>query len=521
MIKTTMKKSSARGLIADEKGALTIFMILVGTSVMILFLAVFNYGRFLMAGRQTELALEASLNSVLSYYEKSLAGEMGLFALDTEDALLEDIGKEYFIDNLGDPGKINGQACLSYNLSYPAESRMSVDSVIAAQAVDLERIEGLKSAFIDILKSAGVTDLKSVLSLVGKGAGGLAAGEDAGLTGDLDLDAADLDAARDAFNERVAEGEREWIDMLQAGGSGEDRRVKIWQLLSGEPPEGTHTIKYMPADIAYTGYISRFGFEGDAAFWEGLFLKPGSVLGGICFLPTAIFQIYDFIVEIKDGLSVAMDRNIKKALLVEYLINEMDFATNMPVMDRYFARAELEYILCGKDSSWDNIRFVALKLLMLRSFEHLINSIISGEVADEITLAAQVIESVIKGANDVEKLFNGERVPAFPGQSIINMSYKDHLRLLLYSQDEEILRGAARGLVQANIWHWEGTDGAGLLQGTDGAGLLAADFALDRFATEVRAEAMTRLSLWPFGGVTIRREGVMGYDKPFALLSQE
>ena len=513
----------------DNKGAATVYLLLVGAATLTLFLAVFNYGRFLMAQRQVELALEASLNSLLSYYDRNLAREMGLFAFDTRDALLAEKGREYFLDNIGGPGTINGQTCESYTVSYPEEGRLDISAVLAAQAVDLKRIEGWTGMVSDLLSAVGITDWGSLLSFVGKGPlGDAATGEGAGLTGDMDMD---LGAVEDAFNERVDNEERNWVEAFESNRERDDGRIRIWQLLSARAPEDVFVDRMMPAEIRRGAGAGGFGLWGDAAFWEGLFLDPRGSLGGLWFLTVASTQIYDLIDEIKNGIPEALTSGYNKALLIEYIIGEMDFATNKPVMDRYFSRAEVEFMLYRRESSWGNVRQVALKILILRSCLHLVDAATSGKIVDEITLAAAVVEAVIKGGWDVEKLYAGERVPAYPGLPRVTISYKDHLRLLLTYQSEKALRSAAQGLAQANLWYWAGGGddsgtGAGFDPGAkaaDGLGSAGAaprpgDFALSRYGTEVRAEVRTELSLWPFGTVKIHREGIMGYDKPFALL---
>jgi len=116
----------------------------------------------------------------------------------------------------------------------------------------------------------------------------------------------------------------------------------------------------------------------------------------------------------------------------------------------------------------------------------------------------------------VDKLYAGERIPAFPGVSQLTMSYKDHLRLFLLCQRGGNQRQAFQRVVSVNLWHW-----AGGSSGSSGRSVRFDDYTLDRYASEVRAAVDTELRLWPFGSVRIRREGVMGYDRPFALLPSQ
>jgi hypothetical protein len=135
-------------------------------------------------------------------------------------------------------------------------------------------------------------------------------------------------------------------------------------------------------------------------------------------------------------------------------------------------------------------------------------------VIDEVTLAKAVAEAVLKGAAETEKLFAGERIPAFPGQTRLTMSYKDHLRLFLLCQKGTEQNQALQRLIQTNLWHWRAKETAG-----KAAAAGAAAFSLSRYATEIRVIAESKISLWPFGVALIRREGVMGYDRSFTLVS--
>lgn len=124
-----------RSFIDEDTAAITVYFLLAGSALILLLLALFNFGRFLMARQQAATALEASAASVLSHYQTDLVREMGLFALDTRDAAgLQAAGKTYFTANLGEPGAINSQKCLIYALSFPEESRLNQEEILTIQA---------------------------------------------------------------------------------------------------------------------------------------------------------------------------------------------------------------------------------------------------------------------------------------------------------------------------------------------------------------------------------------------------
>ena len=231
-------------------------------------------------------------------------------------------------------------------------------------------------------------------------------------------------------------------------------------------------------------------------------------------MPESVDRIQDFLSEITDELAGTLKKGKDRVLFNGYLLSMLDFATNKPAVDRYFSRCEVEYILWGYDNSWDNIRRTALQLFLLRTSIHILKAVAALEVVDKVTLIKTITEGIVEGSADVEKLFAGERITLLPGVSLASVSYKDHLRLLLSCQNESEQRKNLQKLVQANLWHWAGKASDSGKEGVDA-------FALDRYATEIRIAAETELILWPFGSIRIRREGVMGYDRPFSLLPQE
>ena len=528
--------SCKRRLIREEDASAAVFFLMVGSAMLLLFLAVFNYGRYLMAERQVELALEASAVSVLSYYEPRLTRELGLYALDTLDASLAAKGKDYFVKNLGSAGSVNGQVCLDYRLEYPSNGRLSISAVLAAQAVDARRIEGWIGLGQDLFEVIGKTDWQNLMEIPGRGfhfsgetevygasevygtpyADGTSYMDDG--YGDISVEDAPVEQERPAWLNKMESN-------AEADGSG---RIRFWQFLSSRPPQDLFTDRIMPAAAAAAQYQAKYQLDEETVFWEHAFLNPASAVTDATFVTKMFRQVGEFLSVVKISLTGSVEKGINKLLFTEYLLGELDFATNKPVVDRYFYRCEAEYVLCGFDNAWDNLRNMALRLFLLRTCLHYLDSLMSMEIMDESALMLALIEGVMKGSADVEKLFAGERIPAFPWTDGVTMSYKDHLRLFLLCQAQDEQQTALQRLVQVNLWYWAtgassgDTTGnsTGASIGITGAGDAGA-YTLNRFAAEIRVAAETELSLWPFGRRLIRREGVMGYDFPFTLLSQE
>ncbi|MEL7624861.1 MAG: DUF5702 domain-containing protein [Clostridiales bacterium] len=499
-----------RSFIDEDTAAITVYFLLAGSALILLLLALFNFGRFLMARQQAATALEASAASVLSHYQTDLVREMGLFALDTRDAAgLQAAGKTYFTANLGEPGAINSQKCLIYALSFPEESRLNQEEILTIQAVDSQRIEGWFKAGQDILNFLGLTDWQSLLK------SWLSSG-----TGEEALDHSGLEDWADWHEDENGQA----TGTEQEGGG--SAAVRLWHFFLPWPIHSGFANVELPEGIgnqAGSNEQRKKQLEELAAFGQGFSSLFGSKIDDEAnqtaeLPPGALEKIKIFLAGFQDSLSGVLAKGKDKLLFTEYLLQELDYATNKPAMERYFSRCEAEYVLWGYGNSWDNLRYTALQLFLLRSGFHLLASVINMEAVDEVTLAKEALQALVKGGLDVEKLFNGERIPAFPGQTKLTMSYKDHLRLFLICQKGTSQKQALQRLIQANLWFWQARNTSGSGQGLTGQ-MRAAEFGLSRYAAEVRVIAETKLSLWPFGATLIRREGVMGYDRPFALVS--
>ncbi len=497
--------------IGKDEGIITVYFLLAGSALILLLLALFNFGRYLTAKQQAVTALEASAASILSHYQADLVREMGLFALDAWDEDLQALGKAYFAANLGEPGAINSQKCLIYALSFPEEGRLQQEEILTIQAVDSQRIEGWFQAGQELLDFLGLSDWQSLLKLwpeeelSGQSAADIPAdwGEEAGLGAEAGLEAEEVQQKEDSGGVRL------WHFFLP------------WPISDGfadvNLPEGAGGARAAAAGE------SKKQLDKLTAFAERLFAPSNSkandvAASGAILPPGALEEIKVFLADFQKNLAEVLAKGRDKLLFTEYLLQELDYATNKPAMERYFSRCEAEYVLWGYDNSWDNLRYTALQLFLLRSGLHLLKSVIDMEVVDEITLAKAALEAMLKGGSEVEKLFNGQRIAAFPGQTRLTMSYKDHLRLFLLCQRGSLQKQAVQRLIQTNLWYWQIKNP--FRGGLETAGpVSAADFSLSRYATEVKVIVETKLSLWPFGVTLIRWKGVMGYDRPFTLVS--
>lgn len=85
--------------IIDEKGAVSVFLIMIVLLVFIFNAVLIDFARIIIAERQTEEAAKAALRSTMSAYHQSLQ-DSGLFAFDGDDAKASSIFHEVFVKNI-------------------------------------------------------------------------------------------------------------------------------------------------------------------------------------------------------------------------------------------------------------------------------------------------------------------------------------------------------------------------------------------------------------------------------------
>ncbi|MDR0469926.1 MAG: DUF5702 domain-containing protein, partial [Peptococcaceae bacterium] len=414
---------SPSAFLREQEAAVTVFFFIVGGALLMMFLAVFNYGRYLLAVRQAEKALEASAVSVLSYYQPTLTREMGLFALDVRNLFLPEIGKAYFVDNLGPPGAVNGQQCLEYSISFPEGSRLALNNILMAQAVDMKRIEGWTGLGLDILELFNLTDWMNafgasgddaeVMDALGLSALVADAGE-AGNTNGIVEGAADIvggmtDSATEGASGNSAAEYPDWLKTMDENANrSEGSNLKIWQLLMPNPPDERFSNRRLPRTAASIWDGLDTLASGSVDFWQDTLTNPISAVQAVGFFSRTIEKIEEFMSDFSGNIIRVLEQARDKIVFDEYLLQELDFATNKPVLNRYFSRCEVEYVLCGLNSAWDNVRVTALYILLLRTCVYLVDALIQGKIKDRATLVKEALQALIKGSEDVEKLYAGQ-----------------------------------------------------------------------------------------------------------------
>jgi hypothetical protein len=504
-----MSLNQAEVKLSSESGVLTVFSLLVLSGFFLMFLVIFNYYLYVLGSQRLEESLEISLNSVLSCYDGDAMRELGLFVLPESDQLAE-LGESYFVRNLmaDDVLKVN---LLEYTLVYLPEDSFYIKANLEEQILQQETYDGwlgLGSALFDFL---GLHDLPTDLSMY----------DDAGAEAAGVAEATGFAEAAGVAETAGAVLGSDWLMLLEEilniaeeTASGESQ-VSLWQLLSPWP-QAYHNNVRLP-DLAYTQSTQEEEIEEQLTKIFGNF--------------SGFLQYADYIKgKIKE--TVAAEKN--KILRSEYVLQQWDYATAKAMRSRYFEKAEVEYILGGHKESWDNIRYTAFSIFLLRTMLHGAYNFINSPVSSlSLRLAEAVLEGMTESKKEVEELFAGRKVAAFPGQTRLQMSYKDHLRLFLIMQPQEQQLQRLQDLLRVNLGYWQHTSKNATVAATSAASTAAnavglADLMPQHYAwlpadlthyyRGIQARAVVELELWPIGNLQLERVGALGYDVPFRLV---
>jgi hypothetical protein len=442
-------------VLMGHRGSAAVLCLLTAGLLIAAFLMVYDYGMYSLADQQIESGLQASLSSVLSGYDPDVMRELGLFAL-CRSPELSALGRDYLQLNLQSPCPLLRMTVEDYQLTYDPADSMKRKPVLDRQIQELETYDGWLSFGSDLLAFLAINPLPS-----GTGAEALNIEEDS-------------DSPKEGYT--------------------------LWQLLAPWPvqdwtnhrlnctePGGTREAS-VPADLP----ADQENQEGPPAWMIGT-LDEGQILS-------------QYAKDLKIRLTAGLKAGRERLLRSSYIMDQLDYMTAKAERPRYFSRSEAEYVLWGEAFDWDNVRQTAFRLLLFRMALHCAYAFSHNlSVEPSMRLGAAVVKGFVDARTDVEALFRGEKIPAFPGQAKYRISYRDHLRLFLLMQPEETQLSRLQDLLEANLRHW-------------GHRMPPEESVLASFYTKIRAAAVVRITLWPIGSVTLRRQGEMGYDVPFAMV---
>lgn len=435
-----------------NRGSVAILCLLTAGLLITAFLMIYDYGIYALARQQIESGLQASLSSVLAGYDPDVMRELGLFALH-QSPEQTGLGKDYLQCNLNSRCAPLQMRVEAYNLTYDAAGSLSQRQILNQQILELETYEGWLGFGSELLDFLEINPLPS----------GLGAAEFA------------MEPAKDS----VADG------------------LSLWQLLAPWPIQGwtCHWLRKSPDAEPQenpAGPADEHSL-GEVSSWLAGALGEDQVLN-------------QFAADIKKRLKAGLFEGRERILRSSYILDQLDYMTAKTVRQRYFSRCETEYILWGDACDWSNVRQTAFRMLLFRMILQSAYQFGHNAPADpSLRLGAALVEGFSRGRADVEALFRGEKIPAFPGQTRLKMSYRDHLRLFLLMQSEDEQLDRLQDLLEANIRYW-------------GHKAFPESLVLSDFYTKIRASAAVRISLWPLGSFLLTKQGEMGYDVPFSLV---
>jgi len=435
-----------------HKGSVTILCLLTAGLLIMTFLMIYDYGIYSLATQQIESGLQASLSSVLAGYDPDIMRELGLFALH-QSPEQTGLGRDYLQYNLNSLCAPLQMRVEAYKLTYDTAGSLSQRQILNQQILQLETYEGWLSFGSELLDFLEINPFPHGLGNA-------------------------------AFSIETAN------DQDAAG-------LSLWQLLAPWPIQGwtSHRLRNS-LDAGMQENPVRPAEDhslGEAASWLAGALGEGQVLNQLA-------------VDIKTRLRAGLLEGGERILRSSYILDQLDYMTAKTVRQRYFSRCETEYILWGDAYDWNNVRQSAFRMLLFRMILHSAYQFSQNAAADpSLRLGAAMAEGFSRGRADVEALFRGEKIPAFPGQTKLKMSYRDHLRLFLLMQSEGEQLDRLQDLLEANIRYW-------------GHNASPESLVLSDYYTKISASATVRIALWPLGSFTLTKQGEMGFDVPFSLV---
>ena len=186
--------------------------------------------------------------------------------------------------------------------------------------------------------------------------------------------------------------------------------------------------------------------------------------------------------------------------LAVYIMDKFTYLTSATPRDHYFQKGEVEYILCGDNSELTNVLSVCGQIFFVRFALNTLHSFLISLIPDPVDrLVYAVGEGLVKSGVDLYELYDGKRIPLFPGKTAVNgalapvganapgqpaekagLGYSDHLLLLLLLQDEEIQLNRMRNLIQVSLKQTKEEPG----------------FSLAEYNTICHAKAEVGIKLW-------------------------
>lgn len=171
--------------------------------------------------------------------------------------------------------------------------------------------------------------------------------------------------------------------------------------------------------------------------------------------------------EIKEGLRLfrflaqvatimeSMALNIKNHIyIIEYAMDKYTYLTSSTPRDHLFRKGEIEYLICGGAKETDNLLAVFNRIRLFRYAINTLDSFITNANPEIMTrLSMALSKGLMQTAEDLEYIYQGERINLSPSFPKIKVGYADHLRILMLLCNESIVLDRMRELIQQNLYY--------------------------------------------------------------------
>lgn len=192
-------------------------------------------------------------------------------------------------------------------------------------------------------------------------------------------------------------------------------------------------------------------------------------------------NVFDYLRELNQGMQKIAVSGRDNMYCTEYIMDKYSFVTSAVSRGHYFDKGEVEYILCGNVFEVTNITEAFFRVWGMRFAFNAVDAFLLNPLPSFMArLAKALVQGFIWATVDMIEMYEGISVPVCKslGKTSVEMSYSDHLRILLLLQNEKTQLERMRQLMQINIRQ------------------VNPDFELKNYVTIITGKADATLDLW-------------------------
>lgn len=471
----------------SKPGYLTVYMTLTLAVLLSLCLTMIEGARRSAMRMQAEIITDTALRSTLAEYNRELARQYNIFALDSSYGttvsgmnMSSSHFREYVEKNYEFDKAYFWQRQRDFIGAGPEEAYISGASYLTDDKGRVFR----KCAVGAILDDYGITSANEVISWA------MSPEMVAADAMNVSLDMTESDgkvagaaaAERSRRQEERARQEQEYEDACRdAEEKGEPAPA---------PPDYTELPEEYRSPVSSVAGVANTGIMGlildDSDNLSRRMLDQSAIISG----RMEVGKINTGNLEYESSASIADEDVLEKALFGEYLIRYMGYYGNTDDGDAMWY--QIEYLIAGKSIDVENLNSVTLRILMIRAGMDMLYLESDGEKKGEAELLAAAICSAcmipqmtpvlthaillawafIEARYDTRTLLMGGRIDfiktkanwhtdldsalagSFGGggsDSKSGMSYKDYLRIFMYMTDLDGLTARAMDIIESDI----------------------------------------------------------------------